>query len=178
MGAWGTDVNENDVFADIYDSFYEIYNEGADPLEASQLVRQIHEYDFDDEDLSVDAYLALALCQWETGVLRPELLDRVKVIVEEGKDSPLWLEADAATRKDRSEKLSAFLAKISVPTSEPKKRQKRKIRLSTERPCQIGRTRRSKNVHGERVLCQRRVSKYDRNVDVGDRRRRHLFLSG
>ncbi|MES2662588.1 MAG: hypothetical protein V4629_04710, partial [Pseudomonadota bacterium] len=30
MGAWGIGISSNDTYADIYDEFFELYNEGLD----------------------------------------------------------------------------------------------------------------------------------------------------
>ena len=39
MGSWGHKVGESDTFADVYDHFFDQYNNGATPEVAAQSVR-------------------------------------------------------------------------------------------------------------------------------------------
>ena len=35
MGTWGTNIKENDTSGDIFDSFFELYNAGQNPVDIS-----------------------------------------------------------------------------------------------------------------------------------------------
>ncbi|MBE1297821.1 MAG: hypothetical protein GJ678_16640, partial [Rhodobacteraceae bacterium] len=66
MGTWGYKVGEDDAFCDVYDLFFDAYNHGAAPEEASKRVLEdLSEY-FSDSDDQYEAYLALSFAQWET----------------------------------------------------------------------------------------------------------------
>lgn len=38
MGTWGYKIGEDDAFCDIYDFFFDTYNQGASPEEATERV--------------------------------------------------------------------------------------------------------------------------------------------
>ena len=115
MGSWGYKLEESDTFADVYDAFFDEYNNGATPEAATDVVRsELADY-FRDSDDQFDAHFALALAQWETRTLEPELLNRIEQTIESGAALKNWedRDADGDTLRQRSSALSAFLEKRS-----------------------------------------------------------------
>ena len=60
MGTWGYKVGESDAFADVYDCFFEHYNNGATPEVASKNVHEELGVYFSEYDDLYDAHFALA----------------------------------------------------------------------------------------------------------------------
>jgi len=129
MGIWGYKVGESDTFADVYDCFFEHYNNGATPEVASKRVRDELEGHFSDYDDQYDAHFALALAQWETQSLEATLLRKVEEFIESGAELTRWGELDASdvTVKQRSEALQEFLEKLRKPRPSKKRRKKQKF---------------------------------------------------
>lgn len=129
MGNWGHKLDESDTFADVYDAFFDEYNNGASPEAATELVRsELADY-FQDSDDQFDAHFALALAQWETRSLEPELLNTVEQTIESGAALKIWEDRDADddTLRERSSALSTFLEKLKSPRKSKKRRVRIKI---------------------------------------------------
>jgi hypothetical protein len=124
MGNWSTAIKGNDTTMDVYETFFDLYNEGQEASEVSAQVMEIFEDAFSDEDDRHAALFGLVLAQWETKSLDSTLFEEVKAIIESGSDLDLWtaLEASEADLKSRKKVLNQFLAKISVEKTKPKKR--------------------------------------------------------
>jgi len=90
MDAWGTGISANDTYAMVRDEFFGAYDEGAEPADITKQILEDH------KDLSVDPeeshhfWFALARCQWECKALQPEVFERVRDLIESGKDIELW----------------------------------------------------------------------------------------
>ncbi|MEK6153990.1 hypothetical protein WIW50_12045 [Flavobacteriaceae bacterium 3-367] len=130
MGTWGTGISSNDVYVDINYAFFEFYNQG---LEVTEITERLIA---DNKDL-VNSYeeqnnfwITIAKAQWECKALDPKILDRVKNIVESGKDIALWKELDAGQSDltKREKVLAAFLAKIQTEKKSVRKRVKKRYR--------------------------------------------------
>lgn len=147
MGTWGHKVGESDTFADVYDCFFEHYNNGATPKVASRLVRDDLASYFSDYDDMYDSHFALALAQWETQSLEPALLKKVERFVESGAELKLWEGSDPndVTVRQRSEALQQFLEKLRKPRPSKKRRKKEKFdfkqRVLIDLPAPDGRKR-------------------------------------
>jgi hypothetical protein len=117
LGTWGTAVDADDVFADIHDAFLDLIEGGASPDVASATILQEFALSFADSDETFVAHFALAYAQWEQCALDPDLLARVREMVESGQDLQNWRDRDAAaaTVAARERDMERFLAKISVP---------------------------------------------------------------
>lgn len=110
MGTWGTGIKDNDTSADIYDSFFDLYNDGKNPVEISKKIIS------DNQDLIIDKYssndfwLTLALAQWETKSLDKEVFDKVKTIIENKTDLEIWRQQDADEKmlQKRQKKIRRF----------------------------------------------------------------------
>lgn len=130
MGAWGTAISSNDTYADIYNHFFDLYNDGLSIPEISRkLVADNQETISDGED-SNNFWFALAKAQWECKQLDQELLARVKNIIETGSDLDVWrqLEADEKDIKKRKAILDKFLADLQSERLKAKSRKKKIIR--------------------------------------------------
>ena len=128
MGTWGTGIKSNDAFADVYEDFFERYNNGANPTEISEKVIEANSEILDIPEEANSLWFAIALAQWETKSLDPEILKRVEEIVATGRDIALWEESGAsdAEIKKRKVVLEKFLAKIQNNRLKPKPRKKLK----------------------------------------------------
>lgn len=128
MGAWGTAISSNDTYADIYDEFFELYNDGLEVEEISQRLIQTNQETINDPDDCNNFWFALAKAQWECKQLDTELYQRVKNIVDTGADIEVWrqLEADEKDLKKRKLVLDKFLADISIEKVKAKARKKKK----------------------------------------------------
>jgi len=126
MGTWGTAISSNDTYADIYNEFFTLYDDGFDVEEISKkLISDNYEILNDTED-SNNFWFALAKAQWDCGQLEKELFERIKTIIETDRDIEVWrsLEADEKDIKKRKIILDKFLE--SLQTEKPKARPRKK----------------------------------------------------
>ena len=133
MGAWSAAIDGNDTFLDIYQNFFNLYNQGATPQNISkQIVNDFAEV-FDDYDDRSNALFALALAQWETKSLDSKIFEQVKEIIESDSDLDLWKGPDTNDKVlvKRKSVLDKFLNQISVEKEKPKRRVKTKFEFST-----------------------------------------------
>jgi len=132
MGNWGTGISSNDTFEDIKDEFFELYNEGLEPIEISKNLIKSNQEIIDDEEDSNNFWFALALCQWECKSLERELLEHVTKIISSGKDIEIWKElgAEKSHLIARQKALEKFLEKLKSEKKNPKRRKKKKFRDS------------------------------------------------
>ena len=127
MGAWGTAVSSNDTYADIYETFFSLYNDGQSVVEISEtLISDNAEIINDQEDCN-NFWFALAKAQWECKQLDPEVFTRVKQIVESGSDLEGWRRLDAEEKdiKKRKILLDKFLSDLQSERPKPKARKKK-----------------------------------------------------
>ena len=122
MGTWNTKLNGNDTFQDIYQEFFDLYNEGQNPFEISKLILADFSENFNDSDERNNCLFGLILAQWETKSLDPVIFEQVKEIIESRKDITVWkdLGADKKTLKLRQAVLDKFLIQISTERKKPK----------------------------------------------------------
>lgn len=130
MGIWGTAISSNDIYADIYESFFDLYNEG---LEVSLISQKLIDDNQDIINDSIDCnnlWFALAKAQWECKQLDNELLDRIRQIIKSGSDLQVWLQLDADKKdiKKRKVVLDKFLAELQTDKPKAKSRKKKVIR--------------------------------------------------
>jgi len=129
MGTWGTRIGEDDTFADIYDAFFDHYNDGRPAHQASQIVQEEQADAFADNDDRHEALFALALAQWETQTLDAELLTIVRNIITSGENLENWKVrgGSQADLDQRDAALEIFLKQISRPRQTKKRRKKAKL---------------------------------------------------
>jgi hypothetical protein len=128
MGTWGTSVSSNDTYADVYEQFIDLYNEG---LSVPDVTTQLIDENQETINLPQDAtnfWFAIANAQWECKALDNEILLKVEKIIQSGEDLRIWKELDASPTdlKAREKVLDKFLTKIKVEKEKPRKRTKKK----------------------------------------------------
>ncbi len=130
MGTWNTRINGNDTFQDIYQNFFDAYNQGQEPADISKQIQDDYAEMFEDSDDRNNSLFGLALAQWETKSLDQTIYKKVKEIIQSGNDLEVWkgLGADEKSIKQRKAVLEKFLNQISVDKEKPKRR----VRLKFE----------------------------------------------
>lgn len=130
MGIWGTSIKDNDAFADIYSEFYEQYNKGEQPDLISKQISESNWEILEIEEEKHNFWFALALAQWETKSLDPEVLLKVEKIINSGADIQIWTESGAKDKDldKRKVVLEKFLEKIRSDRPKAKPRQKPKYK--------------------------------------------------
>ena len=128
MGAWGTNIKDNDTSSDIYEDFFDLYNDGIEPNEISAKLIEGNKELIENPDDCNNFWFALALAQWETKSLDHVVFDKVKSIIESGNDIEVWkiLEADEKDLENRKVALEKFLIKLSIEKSKRKARVKQR----------------------------------------------------
>lgn len=128
MGTWGTGIKDNDAFADIYSEYYDLYNEGGEPAIISKKIIGDNWEVLSIEEEKHSLWFALALAQWETKSLSPEVLSKVEEIIKSGADLKIWtdLSADGLAVKKREIALVQFLNKIKSERLKAKPRKRAK----------------------------------------------------
>lgn len=132
MGAWGTGINSNDTYADIYEQFIDLYNEG---LAVPEITKRFINENQETINLPEDAtnfWFALANVQWECKALDNDILSKVDHIIKTGEDLRVWKELDASSLdlKAREKVLIKFLAKLQTEKEKPRKRKRKVLRDS------------------------------------------------
>ncbi|QFZ54233.1 hypothetical protein FEZ18_05210 [Oceanihabitans sp. IOP_32] len=133
MGVWNTEIKGNDTTLDIYSNFFDKYNNGGNQVWVSNEIKAEFEDYFSDSDDRNNSLFGLALAQWETKSLEPEIYKTVKEIIENGTDLDLWKElgADKKTLNDRKSELENFLKLISTEKPKAKRRVRPKFEFTT-----------------------------------------------
>jgi len=133
MGTWNTKINGNDIFQDIYQDFFDLYNQGQNPADISKLIQDNFAENFNDCDERNNCLFGLILAQWETKSIDPLIFGQVKEIIESGNDIRVWKElgADDKTLKQRQTILDKFLVQISTDREKPKRRVRSKFEFET-----------------------------------------------
>ena len=129
MGAWGTGISSNDTYADIYDRFFDLYNDGLSVSEASsKLIRENQETIGISED-APNFWYALAKAQWECKELSDDVKSRVEHFIKNGEDLEIWKELGAtqADLKARAKVLTKFLTTLQSEKTSAKKRKKKRL---------------------------------------------------
>ncbi|WP_083101414.1 hypothetical protein [Pseudophaeobacter leonis] len=124
MGTWGYKVGEDDAFCDVYDFYFDIYNQGASPEVASERVLDDMSEYFSDSDDRYEAYLALAFAQWETQHKDIRIFEEAERFISTGESLQNWSErgGDETLIKKRREALHSFLNKLNKPRRSKKRR--------------------------------------------------------
>ena len=130
MGTWGTSISSNDTYTDIYDDFFELYNDGITVKEISERLIASNQETINEPDSSNDFWFALAQAQWECKQLYPDIFDNVKTIIEIHADLEVWRRQDADEKSIAKRKvvLDKFLAQLQTERHKPKQKKKKIIR--------------------------------------------------
>jgi hypothetical protein len=133
MGAWSEKIKDNDTTLDIYSAFFDRYNSGENPDLISKSIKEEYTDYFNDSDDRNNALIGLALAQWETKSLEPDLHKEIRDLIESGKDLVVWkdLGANEKSLKKRKTELDKFLNQISAERDKPKRRIRPKFEFTT-----------------------------------------------
>ncbi|WP_338378929.1 hypothetical protein [uncultured Flavobacterium sp.] len=133
MGAWGTGISSNDTYADIYEQFIDLYNEGLSVADITKKLIYENQETINLEEDAPNFWFAIANGQWECKALDKEILSKVEHIINSGEDIRIWKELDAtpADLKAREKVLSKFLSKLKIEKDKPKRRTKKRFYNST-----------------------------------------------
>ena len=128
MGTWGTNIKENDTSGDIYDSYFDLYNSGQNPVAISAKLISDNKELIDNIDDCNNFWFALALAQWETKSLDSDVFEKVKAVIESGSDLKIWKDLDADDNDIESRKvdLQNFLTKIQTEKAKSRVKAKEK----------------------------------------------------
>jgi hypothetical protein len=129
MGTWGTAIKDNDAFADIYSEFFDLYNKGGQPHDISLKIITDNWEMFEIEEEKHSFWFALALAQWETRSLEPEVFATIENIISSGANLKVWLELGSTKEdiKKREVALHRFLEKLKSDRPKVKLRKKEKL---------------------------------------------------
>lgn len=134
MGTWGVGILSDDVACDVHGEYMDRYDDGGEHATIRAALQREHAADIDDPDDGPVFWFALALAQWECGVLAPDVQERVAELIASGKAVERWEESGAATVRKRQRVLDRFLEKISQPNAKPRRRRKAKHLPAIYRP--------------------------------------------
>lgn len=114
MGTWGTGISSNDTFGDVYDEFFDYYNDGMSVKEISEELINLNWETLDIPEDANNFWFALALSQWECKALDECVLKRVEHIIISKSDLEIWKESGASNSdlKKREKVLEKFLEKL------------------------------------------------------------------
>jgi len=130
MGAWGTSISSNDSFQDVYQDFFELYNEGLEVKEITEkLITNYPEFIESNED-SNNFWFAIAKAQWECKNLDTQIFQKVKLIIDSESDISVWKELGASDKDLNKRKvvLENFLETLKSEKNKPKACKKKIIR--------------------------------------------------
>lgn len=126
MGTWNTNIKGNDASIDIYSDFFDLYNDGKNPVEISKKLFVDYQEVLDNPHDCNNFWFALALAQWETKSLDKEVLKKVTELIESGNDLKVWEELGAESKdiKKRKIVLDKFLVTIQTENEKAKRPKK------------------------------------------------------
>ncbi len=119
MGAWGTDLWEDDFSCDIQDEWNELLDEGISPRKATKVIlkswmEEFSEYDDEEVRLADESilFIALAALQMRYRALNSYVKKRAIQLIDKGADLSLWEEGDDEDYQDRKKVLEKFKSKL------------------------------------------------------------------
>lgn len=167
MGTWGTAISSNDTYKDVYSEFMDLYNDGLEVQEITEIIIKRNSEIIDDPEDGPNFWFAIAMAQWQCKALDNNIFIKVKQIVENDEDIKSWLEL-GASRKDidkRKGVLKAFIEKISTENPKAKRRKKKILRDSIfqKGDCLVFKLH-SGNYGGAFVLASEKQTEYGLNL--------------
>lgn len=122
MGTWSPRIFDNDGASDIISEYKILLGYGIPPLEA---YKKIKDYFYPDYQGSFDEdvyWLAIALYQWQNGILLDEVKENAIKVLEDGTYIEQWKECGEKVYQKRKEILEQFHYKLLNETNPVKKR--------------------------------------------------------
>ena len=106
MGAWGTNLYQNDVAGDIKESYINKQRAGKTSQEALRELMEEEKVLFEDDDDKYSAWFALADVMWKYGHLTEEVKNRALELIESEPVEEIWVnKKEIKSRKAVLEKL-------------------------------------------------------------------------
>ncbi|NBI30212.1 MarR family transcriptional regulator [Chengkuizengella marina] len=119
MGAWGTELWEDDLSCDIQDEWNELIDEGNSPKKATKIILDSWLDEFQDDDNEEDVladlsilYISLAALQMRQKALQNKIKKKALEYLEKGADLHLWEDGNEKDLKDRKKVLYEFKMKL------------------------------------------------------------------
>jgi hypothetical protein len=167
MGTWGTAISSNDTYKDVYSEFMDLYNDGLEVQEITELIIKKNSEIIDDPEDGPNFWFAIAMAQWQCKALDNNIFIKVKQIADSDEDIKSWHEL-GASRKDidkRKGVLKAFIEKISTENPKAKRRKKKILRDSIfqKGDCLVFKLH-SGNYGGAFVLASEKQTEYGLNL--------------
>jgi len=131
MGTWSAQLDGNDIFVDVYETFLDLHQTGKSPMECTnevmldflgmswddimdeedheeELITFLHTHDENDD---LEIFLAIAKAQTELNALHPYIFQMARLIIETGASLRLLkdLDADESFLTERKQVLDQFL---------------------------------------------------------------------
>ena len=122
MGAWGTQILEDDVAADVYADFMQRYEDGLTPAAIRRELEDEYSDYLEDEDDMPLFWFAMTQAQWEIAQLQPSVLAKVSALIAAGRGLERWREAGEEALHERQWVLAQFLTQLQEANSAPHKR--------------------------------------------------------
>ncbi len=167
MGTWGTAISSNDTYKDVYSEFMDLYNDGLEVQEITDIIVKRNSEIIDDPEDGHNFWFAIAMAQWQCKALDNNVFNKVIQIVENDDDIKSW-HVLGASRKDidkRKGVLKAFIEKLSTETPKVKRRKKKILRDSIflKGDCLVFKLH-SGNYGGAFVLASEKQTEYGMNL--------------
>jgi len=121
VGAWGPAIFSDDVAADIREDWRLHIGDGLSPEAATTRIIEQYADAVKDQDEAGVVWLALAVSQWRTGRLLPEVQARAIEVIDNGADLRRWESADPKTRRARAQVLAKTRDQLLSPPPETKR---------------------------------------------------------
>ncbi|WP_423409351.1 MarR family transcriptional regulator [Heyndrickxia sp. MSNUG] len=119
MGAWGTELWEDDLACDIQDEWNDLLDEGMSPRKAAKIILKSWLEEFDDYDDDMERqpdesilYISLAALQMRHRSLTVGIKKKAIELIDKGADLELWEEGDKQDYEERKKFLFEFKEKL------------------------------------------------------------------
>jgi hypothetical protein len=126
MGTWNTGILGNDTSKDVYERYFELYNNGMEKSEINSKINTEFKDELLDNEDRYNTLFAIAYAQWQINQLDPNVHKKVLAIINSGSDIKLWKDLGANEKQivERQKKLDKFINIISIVKEKPKRRKK------------------------------------------------------
>lgn len=112
MGAWTTRIFDDDGAADIIADYRILLGYKVNPKEAYEIITNYYLKEYQDNDDEDVYWLAIALFQWQNGILEEQVKNMALKCIEEEKYMDRWKESGEKTYIKRKEILDTFRNKL------------------------------------------------------------------